>query len=852
VTFSSSTNGGAVCLDTVGSNQAAVSSATGTGTWGGTNGTISYVSNVGAFTPVIGDLVLSVMAGETCGTFGYAFPPSATNSYTNVNGGGGSGVCSYLGATTSFETFGMAAWNASATSTSPNMGYGIFSNTAIRGCNHSGCVHSPPTSAWSEVAVDTGAKVVVSKSVGETNSLTISDVLSQLRPNETNGLGALAQLAQKLLSESNGAASHPALAQRDSLPQDCLGVQITVDSVPTLNTGPQCGAKVPSSVGGQGFITNLDCGNCMVADGKFYNFVANVSDSAAAPGVNIDQVRFKFDDGIHTIVFGYDNGTKSTLIYQGGDYVSIGQAAPLNSRIGNSVFMKVVIPVALRPTILDAANRTVSLFVNATDGSFKGYNIVLTGLTLLNQGGATTSIVTGNASKISGGGQFACVVSLAGSCDTNSTWWGLQHYQTQFAIQLGGAPKCNPTQECKVFGDTALWQDKGHAGLPLGTEFYTAAGDWQVTIHWYYWDGIKWVDGQHLTIKLLYGNQGISDEWTQLQTAWYSGNTLVRNDSINAWIEQEPVVGAVSGQVRLFVDMWFGRDNASTVHGGHVAAYYNGVNKQGYLWWGSWSPIFANESSSISLAPNLNSTGGIVSAQLLPCSKIGFDVTRQQTQPNAYYIDTIDRNFSISAADFQIEKFVTTPNIAVAGGVAVPNFAVTQVPNLPSSGFLTPLFSLLSGIASAIWGVLSQGLAAIWAGLGSQFPWFTGFFDSVYAGITGFFGLFPGVVNAIAGFLGFLGPLFSLLTIPFQIIGNAWNLIVVTYNAAFKGVDIGQLVELFLLLVFGLSIMGAVLTGDWPFIINMARQAWRIAEAILWWTYEFIRVVIDNIIGLIP
>jgi len=40
--------------------------------------------------------------------------------------------------------------------------------------------------------------------------------------------------------------------------------------------------------------------------------------------------------------------------------------------------------------------------------------------------------------------------------------------------------------------------------------------------------------------------------------------------------------------------------------------------------------------------------------------------------------------------------------------------------------------------------------------------------------------------------------------------------------------------------------------GDLPTIFGWARITWRIMYQIMWWTYEFARLVIDNIIGLIP
>ena len=81
---------------------------------------------------------------------------------------------------------------------------------------------------------------------------------------------------------------------------------------------------------------------------------------------------------------------------------------------------------------------------------------------------------------------------------------------------------------------------------------------------------------------------------------------------------------------------------------------------------------------------------------------------------------------------------------------------------------------------------------------------------------------------------------------------NAWNILAGIYNTLFVGNNMGQIIGFFIILIFGLSILEASVTGDWPFIVNLTRQTWRIADAIMRWTYWFARVLIDAVLAIIP
>lgn len=624
-----------------------------------------------------------------------------------------------------------------------------------------------------------------------------------------------------------------------------------------------------------GSILNLDCGNCLLARGKFYQFFGNITNTDGANGVGVDVAKFNFSDGVHSIVFGFDNTTGRTVLYSGGDFITLGVATTSTTIHGKYESFFLTVPIALRPTILDRAGITIYMQEKAADGTTSLWTVMRTGVDIVNQGGATSTLLHGNASHISGEGPYAYKVGLSGWAASNTTWIGLQHYQTEFAISL------HNNINLSTANDPFLWQDPSHSPgcfLIPHCEIYTVPGDWNTTITWIYYNNAskQWTFLEKVVLSLKVGDQGASDQWSSLNVQWFeplyfyafppgkysfSNWVSVKNDTVTVWIEQAANAaanpGAISGQIRLFVDLWLDSVNGSTVHGGRVGAYYTGMSSSGYAWWVSWSPTFGNQTESVYRAANTGpmtinglASFGAVPDQSMLCSKIEWNVTRTQT-PGWMYDSLADKYFTISTHAFSIERFVTSPDIARAGGIDTPQFTAAQVPNLPQGGFLTPLFALLATLASAIWGAISSGLGQVWASLGSQFPWFTSFWNDIYTGILAFssffFAIFPDVVNGVTWAAGF----FQFFIYPVTILQNSWT----WFTQLFSWLPVAQapvMIEIIVIWVFSMSVVNALYRGDYRQLFEWARIAWRIAREIMYYTYLFATEVINQIVGLIP
>ncbi len=577
-------------------------------------------------------------------------------------------------------------------------------------------------------------------------------------------------------------------------------------------------------------IMNFDLGNYLVVQlKKYYNFNETVI------GINhakVDIVKWKWTDGANIAEVQYSNLTKTATVLQGNNIIIIGTPTATSSIVSGQRRLQVIIPVILSDSTLDAVNVGIQAFAQDSDGVSRGYIFVRNNyFNILNQGGSTSQIISGTCAQPFGpSGYFSWLCQDRGWVMLNTTWFQLQQYHTEFAINLNdnnGIP------------DVFLFQDAAHNGG--GTEDFTAKGNWKVDIGWFYFNNGNWMKGFHVTLQMQQGNQGTQDQWTQVNALYYNGkNTLLRNDTFDVWIEQSP-----RSQIRLWVDLWISDLNASSFHGIRIGAYYYAIHQSGFTFFGSWSPFLQNASSTIGLFknPNTDTNVGTLSAQQIKYSKLYWNISRT-THPIG------QSNFQIFTKDFNLEEFKTTNG--PMGGLNTPIFVDAKIPTLPPDGFFAPIYAAIASIGNFIWTALSGAFAAIWAQIGIRFPWFTGFFDTVSGNVTGFASLFVSILGQLGGFLTFLVSIFNFVTAPIQIVLNTWTFLSNAFNSVFPGASLGQMVTLFIIVVFGLSFFEAAMTGDWPWIIRFARQTWAIVNAIMFYTFKFARLLIDAILAIIP
>jgi hypothetical protein len=591
-------------------------------------------------------------------------------------------------------------------------------------------------------------------------------------------------------------------------------------------------------------ITNLDCGNCVIAgNSKFYDFHEVLTSNAVDPvdyNFNFSVVSLQFNDSLHTVTTYYFFGNGSTILApNSGGIVTLAatKASVAYNNVTQVYTATVDFYITFNNNVLQVANRGTYLqgCLNE-DGLYHctAY-LVENHFDILNVGGLTNTVATGGCSHIAGGDAFSdtChyTASPVASIMTNSTWIDLQSYSTQFSYTTN---------------NTYVWQQYQGGANPSSNH-----KDWTQTLGFFYYDGTTWVKGPSVVISMLMGNEGGNNEWTLLNTVYYFGSTLISNQTISVWIGQATVASPPTtgfNAVGVFVDIWYTSINASTTWGARTNAYYVGMHNTGTLF-SNWNPLYGNQSTSQAFGTLKDHTGKILSSTQIQCTKV-FSIFNRLGAPGVH---TKQPNFVINTIAFNVQQFNFAASPDQMGGVNTPVYTQPLVPIISSSSnFLAPLYAAIAGIAGFFVKSLVALGGTIFAGIAARFPFFTVFYSTASQLIGQFFLLFVIVTVYLIEALAFMVSIISYVTIPITMVVSAWTTISGIYNVAFKGVPLPQVIELFIIVVFGLSVFEALMTGDFPYIIRLTRGAWSIVHAVMVYTYLLVKFFVDFVEGLIP
>lgn len=625
-------------------------------------------------------------------------------------------------------------------------------------------------------------------------------------------------------------------------------------------------------------ITNFDGGNYVVAgNGKFYNFFCEIQSSGVSTtNAMINQVKVRFNDSNtgsctltcfstaspNIVILDYSNVTKQASLDSGSSVAILGTpnvVQGFNSATGVRS-MNITFPVQMTvPFSVASLNRGIELYalLNGTAGSrgfeyvqTKYFNIIDAGN---GGGGGVTLKQQGLCGTPPGADTFQMLCQYNASPKSwiaeNATYYQLQHYQAQFSLETAD-PSGNPSPYYwQIFNETGT----GCKGADCPSQ---NSGDWKIDAGLYTWDNTSltccWVKTIHVRLQTVMGRVGSNNLWTKFAAAWYDGSTLIANQTFHAFVPTDGGSG-VHGQlgpssVGIWLNFWYSQNNASMELGGEVGAYYTGMHNTGYLIWTSWSPFQGNFSNSQAFMPLKDHTGKLMSAQQAQMTKVYMNMSR----PGGPFFAGQD-NFQIITTNFAEQEF----NTASQGmtGIVTPTFQLAVVPTVQSNSIFSPIINAIKSIATYFIKGLQAVGAVIWKALGSQFPWFTNFWSGVGGALVTFFKLFEDVIGSLISFLVLLASWFATLFNPiFNTITAAWTQInsLLAWLKYVPTQDIGPTIEVFVIIVFGLSLLEALFTNDWPYIIKLVSGAWRITEAILTWTWRLAKFVVDTIVGLIP
>ena len=593
-------------------------------------------------------------------------------------------------------------------------------------------------------------------------------------------------------------------------------------------------------------ITNMDAGNYLVAGiNKFYDFSCQVqSNGIGFTNYPINDIQIKFNDSLNVYVFEYNNSTGVASIDSGSSESLLGTPTIVQSYNTGVRSMNITFPVSLNQHALDSLKRGLQLYAQSGGNTTRGFEYVHKGyFNIINKGGQPTQANTGLCSVPPGADQFQAICAYGSNSHNwiamNATYYNLLSYQTQFAIELR-----NLTGGLDL---PAFWQNYANSGT--GTNPSSNKGDWRLNFGFYHWDNSSstccWVKGINVVLQMLQGRVGKNNLWTQLDVLWYNGASLITNQTVIDFVPSSGANGPSS--VQVWLNLWYSQNNASTSQGGEVGAFYTGMHNTGYLIWSSWSPFQGNQTQAQTLMPLTDHLGATMSAQQAQFTKVFMNMSR----PGAPLAHAKQYNFEIETDQFQIQEF----NIASAGmtGIATPIFAVAIVPTIQSSSIFSPIINAIKSIATFFSNALVALGNIVWAGLGARFPWFTGAISNFESLLISLAQLMVTLVINFISILKFLYAEAGLILVPIQIIGGAWKFIQGSYNTVFGGASLSAMIEIALIFFFTtwfFSTMESKSPAEG--LMKMASTAWRVLDAILYWTWAVAKLLIDSVEGLIP
>jgi len=311
---------------------------------------------------------------------------------------------------------------------------------------------------------------------------------------------------------------------------------------------------------------------------------------------------------------------------------------------------------------------------------------------IYNLGGVVSHSYVGDGRRVANGAVYDIQATSTGSIAyTEVIYNKLQHVHILPELNVNGT--WNPT--------TGRFEDFDGGYFEYGLKYEV--------------DGM-WVQGYKVRLyptnyRVGHQNAGSDHNWVGWAVEWYQftqGNaswTLQKEDIIytNNWGYDEqgatPDYHNRTGS-QLWIDLWFSNQEGGTIMAGRVSALYYGLYEQGTPFWfgyGEFRPMFGDVKSSMFFGDITDFSGN-------PTDSFGIEKVNFWSRVEK--ISGTTRKWMMS--NYEVTNFQVAEGRMQ--GIDTPPFVETRVLNSPSSGFLSPLINVISGIGNAIGNAL-RGMA---------------------------------------------------------------------------------------------------------------------------------------------
>ena len=378
-------------------------------------------------------------------------------------------------------------------------------------------------------------------------------------------------------------------------------------------------------------------------------------------------------------------------------------------------------------------------------------------------------------------------------------------------------------------------------------------------------------------------NLGADHDWVGWEVEWWQfiqGNPdpweLQKSDVIysNSWgydsADADPDYhNRTSSQ--LWIDLWFSNHEGGTQFGGRVNAYYHGMYEQGgilaFFGYGNFRPMFGDVTSS-------QFFGDITDFNGNPTDSYGIEKARFWSRVEKYGGN--DRTWSMS--NYEIKNYQLASGRMQ--GIDNPPLVETKVLDMPSTGFLTPLIKVISGIGESIArGLSGMGLYAmslvdnllVSIGLPPMLGIFFDFLLGIYQVFALIYSSFVEIISyMVTSIENMISSLFILIPRYLLLVGNVLDVFVAYYtqivllftggignmNNFWEDYNASEMLELYLIAVLPFSLIAKwesskdplkAMAGDITMFVQFVTAIYDIASEFMSMAFD----VIKSIIGLV-
>jgi len=504
-------------------------------------------------------------------------------------------------------------------------------------------------------------------------------------------------------------------------------------------------------------ISNMEgCGNWVFADETTqYYFNAQYSHDIDASNITATKIGF-YDGANNWISIVFNKTTSSFYVESGQECVTVGKG---NYTL-NGTYMNVSYPLTFKIAITDALN--VSIWLNAIDayGYESGFHVIQQDyFHIYSKGGRSSLYVSGIGGRFEGGQLLnlyagSNTVNIESYVEMNITYRTLQHIHSCIFLDPTWLSGYHKPEE-----DTELYLNETSGYWEFGFDYCIGSAEF--------------IKGWYVRISSMSFDGYPNSRWN-LKVDWYNQENLIKTENVTCYFEEDKDNNYYNNFGRLWIDLWFGKENASSVEG-RVSSYYKGWNGGTFPWDGG-SPS-TNSYISIFGEALKDENGSILSISEIKLVNFRTKIFRNGNLT----VNTVFRIAGIEALDYQLGTKLD--------GVDEPILVEAKDPKTYNWGFFEPLRLAIMGFFSAVVDgfvyafsivgkVLTAGLDAFLLWITGQPNLFSNFMNGVYAFINYVYTFAVWIRDGLASLITFLQSAFSLFGS-----GIVWNFISFIANA---------------------------------------------------------------------